>query len=73
MELNLVDTLQTSDEFLIEALEQFDMYAIKMEEKKGLQDRLFGGLFASLDKTSSRLTKHLSDRIADAQQSSRYR
>lgn len=73
LELNLVDTLQTSDEFLIEALDQFDIYAIKMEEKKGLQDRLFGGLFASLDRTSSDLTNRLSDRIADAQQASRYR
>ena len=64
-----MDTLQTSDEFLIEALDQFDIYKIKMEEKKGLQDRLFGGLFANLNTASSRL----SDRIADAQQASRYR
>jgi len=73
LELNLVDMLQTSDEFLIEALEQFDIYAIKMEEKKGLQDRLFGGLFSSLDKTGLGFTERLADRIADAQQSSRYR
>ena len=69
LELDLVDSLQTSDEFLIEALDQFDIYAIKMEERKGLQDRLLGGLFASIDKTGSRVAQRLSDN----QQTSRYR
>jgi len=35
-----------------------------MEEKKGLQDRLFGGLFANLSRAQSRM--------ADAQQASKY-
>ncbi len=64
LELNLVDELQTSDEYLIQALDTFDIFAIKMEVKKALQDRLFGGLFASVDKVKTRL--------ADQQNDSRY-
>lgn len=64
LELNLVDELKTSDEYLIQALETFDIFAITMEVKKGLQDRLFGGLFASVGKIKSQL--------ADTQNDSRY-
>jgi len=64
LELNLVDELKTSDEYLIESLETFDIFAISMEVKKGLQDRLFGGLFASIGKIKSQL--------ADTQNDSRY-
>jgi len=55
LELNLVDELQTSDELLINALDQFDIYALKMNVKKGLQDKLLGGLFASFDRAKNRL------------------
>ena len=48
LELNLVDELITSDEYLIKALDQFDIYEISMEVKQGLQDKLLGGLFSSL-------------------------
>ena len=47
LELNLVDELLTSDEYLIKALEEFDIYEVSMEVKQGLQDKLLGGLFSS--------------------------
>lgn len=53
--LNLVDELQTSDEYLIRALDSFDIYAVNMEIKKALQERFLGGLFASLDSIKMRL------------------
>ena len=55
LELNLVDELKTSDELLIDALEEFDIYEIETEVKQGLQDRLFGGLFAGLNGVVNRL------------------
>ena len=55
LDLNLVDEIKTSDELLIEALEVFDIYEVKMEIKKGLQDKILGGLFASIEKLSSGL------------------
>jgi serine protease SohB len=54
-DLNLVDEIKTSDELLIEALDQYDIYQIKMEVKKGIQDKILGGLFASLEKFRSSL------------------
>jgi len=53
--LNLVDELITSDEYLINALEEFDIYEISMEIKQGLQDKLLGGLFSSLSNASNGL------------------
>jgi serine protease SohB len=44
LELNLIDEIKTSDEILLDSLELFDIYEIKMELKKGLQDKLLGGL-----------------------------
>ena len=65
LELDLVDDLITSDEYLINALEEFDIYEISMEVKQGLQDKLLGGLFSSL--TSAR------NRLAGAEHNSKYR
>lgn len=55
LELNLVDELKTSDELLINALEEFDLYEIETYVKQGLQDRLFGGFFGSLNAVINRL------------------
>ena len=49
LELKLVDELITSDEFLMRALDNYEIYEIKMEIRKGLQEKLFGGLFAGID------------------------
>lgn len=57
LELNLVDELKTSDELLIESLDTFDIYQLNTEVKKGLQDKLLGGLFASIDRARSSLAK----------------
>ena len=64
LELNLVDELITSDEYLINALEEFDIYEISMEVKQGLQDKLFGGLLSSMSKARNSL--------ASAENDSRY-
>jgi len=49
LELKLVDELITSDEFLMRALDNYEIYEIKMEIRKGLQEKLFGGFFAGID------------------------
>ena len=55
IDLNLVDELITSDEYLIQALNEFDIYEISMQVKQGLQDKLLGGLFSSVSKARSGL------------------
>jgi serine protease SohB len=55
LDLNLVDELVTSDEYIVNALDQFDVYEISMEIKLGLQDKLLGGLFSSLSKVRNGL------------------
>lgn len=65
LELNLVDEIITSDEYLINALDEFDIYEISMEVKQGLQDKLLGGLFSSLSKARNGL--------ASAENSAKYK
>ena len=55
LDLNLVDEISTSDELLISSLEIFDIYEVKMEVKKNLQDKLFGGLFSSVGTLRNKL------------------
>ena len=55
LELNLVDEIKTSDELLIAALEDYDIYEIKKEMKKGLQEKLLGGLFAGANVLRNKL------------------
>lgn len=64
LDLNLVDEIKTSDEFLTESLQSYDIFQIEMEVKKGLQDKLLGGLFASVDRVR--------EGIASEQHDSRY-
>ena len=64
LEMDLVDELITSDDFLVNALETFDIFEIKMEVKKGLQDKLLGGLLSYAEAARSRM--------ADAQNVSKY-
>ena len=56
IDLNLVDELKTSDEILIDALEVFDIYQISTEVKQDIKEKLFGGLFASINVILNRLT-----------------
>ena len=64
LKLDLVDELITSDDFIINALDTFDIYELKMEVKKGFQDKLLGGLFSSIKSARAGL--------ADAQNDSKY-
>jgi serine protease SohB len=63
--LNLVDELITSDDFLVNALDQFAIYEIKMELKRGLPEKLMGGLFSSVNQARAK--------IAEVQNISKYR
>lgn len=65
LELNLIDEIKTSDELLIEALDIYDIYEIKMQIKQGLQEKLLGGLFGSLGE--------LRNKMASEQTQSEYR
>ena len=60
LELNLIDEIKTSDELLIESLEYYDIFEIKMEVKKSFQDKFLGGLFASINKFSNKLASEQS-------------
>lgn len=64
LELNLVDELITSDEFLIKSLDEFDIYELSIDVKQGLQDKILGGLFSSIKRA-----KH---GLANAQNKSKY-
>ncbi|MCL4126192.1 UNVERIFIED_CONTAM: hypothetical protein GTU68_013852 [Idotea baltica] len=64
LELNLVDEIKTSDEFLIDALDSYDIYQIEMQQKKAFQEKFLGGLFAAFNS--------LQNRMADQQNDSRY-
>lgn len=55
LELNLVDEIITSDQYLINALEEFDIYEISLDVKQGFQDKILGGFFSSLSKARNSL------------------
>ncbi len=61
LELELVDELITSDEYLINALEEFDIFEVSMEIKQKLQDKLLGGLFSSFEKARNGLANAEND------------
>ena len=56
LELNLVDELKTSDEYLVDCMETYDVYELKMEVKQSMQDKLLGGIFSSLSNLKDGLT-----------------
>ena len=55
LELSLVDELITSDEYLIKALDEFEIFEVTMEIKQKFQDKFLGGLFSSVEKTRNGL------------------
>ena len=55
LELNLIDELITSDEYLINALDEFEIFEISMEIKQNFQDKFLGGLFSSVEKARNGL------------------
>jgi serine protease SohB len=54
LEINLVDELVTSDQYLMEAAEEADIYLVRYEEKKSFQDKLSEFTVDSSDKVLSR-------------------
>lgn len=55
LELNLVDEIKTSDEILLNALEQYDIFEIKMQIKQGLQEKIMGGLIGGFAQVRNKL------------------
>jgi len=51
VELNLVDELKTSDDYLLEKVKASKLYKVKRKQKKGLSDKFSGFLQAMMDKT----------------------
>lgn len=64
IDLDLVDEIKTSDELLVNAQESHDIYLLEMEEKKGIQDKILGGLFSAV--------KQLRNSVAQEQTDSRF-
>lgn len=59
LELNLIDEIKTSDEFILQSLDDYDVYSVSMQIKKGLQEKLMGGLFSSAEKVKNKwLSRH---------------
>lgn len=54
LEINLVDELVTSDQYLMEAAEEAEIYLVRYEEKKSFQDKLSEFTVDSSDKVLSR-------------------
>jgi serine protease SohB len=48
IKLNLVDEIKTSDEFIVDALKEYDIFGLKLEHKKSFQEKFLGGMFASV-------------------------
>ena len=57
LELGLVDEIQTSDQFLVEHLESYELYQVEVEVKKGLQDRLIGGFLGGIEQLKETFSK----------------
>lgn len=57
LELKLVDELITSDEFLMRALNDFEIYEIKMEVQKSIQEKLLGGFLSGIDALKASIGK----------------
>ncbi len=55
IDLNLVDELLTSDEFLMRVLEEYEIYQIEMEVRRGLQEKLLSSFTSVLDGVRSGL------------------
>lgn len=55
LDVKLVDELKTSDEYIVEACENADVYEIRFEEKKKFQDKLMASFETSLERVLARL------------------
>lgn len=60
LDLKLVDVLMTSDEYLIHACQEADVYAVTYEQKKNIMNRLGLSMEESLDKLLLRWFERLS-------------
>ena len=61
VDLNLVDQLGTSDQYLMEAVEDAQVYSVTLKAKKTLQEKLGIGVENALVKTFDRAFKELRD------------
>jgi len=59
LDMGLIDGLGTSDDYLFEACESADVYQVRYELKKGLQERLSELTVQAADRTINRLAQRL--------------
>lgn len=64
LELGLVDEISTSDDLIVAAQTEYDIYALEMEQKKNLQEKLLGGLTA--------VSTAIRDKLTEQEHNSRY-
>lgn len=55
LDVNLVDVLKTSDDYVVEACQSAEVFEVRFEQKKSLQDRVLGSLESSAERVISRL------------------
>ncbi|HJP36656.1 MAG TPA: S49 family peptidase, partial [Gammaproteobacteria bacterium] len=50
MSLNLVDEIRTSDDFLVEAAGDFDLFSVAYKRRRSLSERMLGGVESLLSR-----------------------
>ncbi|MCZ6585729.1 MAG: S49 family peptidase, partial [Gammaproteobacteria bacterium] len=50
MSLNLVDEIRTSDDFLLEAASDYDIFSVTYKRRRSLSERLLGGVESLLSR-----------------------
>ncbi len=66
LEKNLVDDIKTSDAYIAERCAEADVFEIRFEKKKSLQDKLASSLETAADRVLARLFQRATDRIPSA-------
>lgn len=59
---NLVDKIETSDEYLVRACAEAEVLEVKFKERKSLQDKLMSSVEAAVDRTLVRIWSRASQR-----------
>lgn len=62
LDVKLVDVLKTSDDYVVDACQSADVFEVRFEEKKSLQDRVLGSLESSAERVLGRLWQSASTR-----------
>ncbi len=58
-EVSLVDDLRTSDEYILEACQEAEVYALEFKEKKSIMDKLGMSVSSGIERAVSKLLSEL--------------